>query len=397
MAPAGRGGPASAVGEGEDMREVRQGALLLFTALAGAAVAAGDLALGPDVSLAGLLMIGPLVAATRLEGACTAAVSFAALLLGVAVAAHEHTVGRPGQLLSLTVLAAAAAYATWASDRQAALDSQLAGVAAAAQRAILRPTSFRVSGASVCARYRSAAPRAVIGGDLYAFADTPSGLRVLIGDVRGKGLEAVRLSAAAIGHFRDCAYTRSNLAEVVEEADRRLIDDLGPEDFITAVIAEISPGRLRLVNCGHHPPLHLPAAGPPVLLTPAEPTTPIGLYPMPRVQEVELSPGDRLLLYTDGLAEARDPDGTMIDLAGLLPACSLPDLNDAIEAVLSTMCRHTHGAQDDDVALVLVELEPSLPRQHHARTPPAVTATSAERPGGAREPACPSPSAAVSD
>ncbi|MFH9422015.1 PP2C family protein-serine/threonine phosphatase [Streptomyces sp. NPDC017529] len=380
------------------MRGVRQGALLLLTAVASAAIAACDLALGPGASLAGLLMIGPLVAATRLEGACTAAVSFTALFLGLAVPWHERTLGRTDQLLALTVLAAAAAYATWASDRQAVLDSQLAGVAAAAQRAILRPTSFRVSGASVCARYRSAAPRAVIGGDLYAFADTPSGLRVLIGDVRGKGLEAVRLSAAAIGHFRDCAYTRANLAEVVEETDRRLIDDLGPEDFITAVIAEISPGRLRLANCGHHPPLHLPAAGPPVLLTPAEPTTPIGLHPVPRVQEVELAPGDRLLLYTDGLAEARDPDGTMLDLAGLLPACSMPDLNDAIETVLATMCRHTHGAQDDDVALVLVELEPSLPRQHRGHAPPTAARTRAEQPGRGHDQACrPSRSAAVSD
>ncbi|UNO38961.1 PP2C family protein-serine/threonine phosphatase [Streptomyces sp. MST-110588] len=187
---------------------------------------------------------------------------------------------------------------------------------------------------------------------------------MLLGDVRGKGLEAVRLSAAAIGHFRDCAYTHASLAEAVSETDRRLAGDLGEEDFITAVTAEFAPGRVRLVNCGHHPPLLLPAEGPPTLVQPAEAaTTPLGLCPVPRVQQVRLSPGDRMLFYTDGLAEARDPSGTMLDLAGLVSACTLPDLNDAIDTVLTRMTRHTHGARDDDVALVMVELGVPVPRR----------------------------------
>ncbi|MET9291845.1 PP2C family protein-serine/threonine phosphatase [Streptomyces sp. NPDC003077] len=337
------------------------GWLLFSTALAGALVAL-DVALGPGVGLTGLLLICPLLSATRLDGARTAVVSVVTLAAGFGVAAYEHTWTRPDEIFRLAVLTAAAAYAAWVADHHAVHDNQLADVASTAQRAILRPTSFQVEDTFVCARYRSASPEAVIGGDLYAFADTPGGLRMLLGDVRGKGLEAVRLSAAAIGHFRDCAYTHASLAEVVRETDRRLAADLGDEDFITALVAEFTGNRVHLVNCGHHPPLHLPADGPAALLPTTEPTTPIGLCPVPRVQDVELAPGDRLLFYTDGLAEARNADGAMLDLVGLVPDCSLPRLDDALDTVLASLTRHTGGAREDDVALVLVQHGPSVPR-----------------------------------
>ncbi|UNO38532.1 PP2C family protein-serine/threonine phosphatase [Streptomyces sp. MST-110588] len=349
------------------MRGIHAKSWLMLTVVVAVTVAVSDIVVGPDTSLVGAMLLCPLLAATRLDGTQAAVACGTGLLLAFAVAAYEHTLVRPDQWIRLGVLASAAAYGVWAAGQRAARVRELSDVASTAQRAILQPTSFRLDGTAVCARYRSAAPQAVIGGDLYAFARTPHGLRMVIGDVRGKGLAAVRLSAAAIGHFRDCAYTHASLASVVKEMDQRLAGDLGEEDFITAAVAEFTPGRLRLANCGHHSPLHLPADGPPALLDPQEAATPIGLQPDPEVQQFNLAPGDRLLFYTDGVAEARDPSGAMFKMRNVIQPCVLPDLDDALDGVLAAMSRHTRAAQDDDVALVLVEPATAVPQQRNER------------------------------
>ncbi|UNO41622.1 PP2C family protein-serine/threonine phosphatase [Streptomyces sp. MST-110588] len=355
---------------------------LLLSVGVGAFVAALDVALGPASNLGGLLLMCPLLAATRLNGGRTAVVGGSCVLLAVLVADHEGTLGRFDEVLLMIFLVVAAVHATSTARRHTTTHAYLAELAATAQPAILQPTYFRVGGLAVCARYRSAAPRAVIGGDLYAFAHTPNGLRLLLGDVHGENTgrsgddadaghvetgDALQLSATVIGHFRDCAFTHTDLADVVRETDRRLAEELGEQEFITAMVAEFAPGRLRLANCGHHPPLHLSLDGPPSLIHPAEPTAPIGRCPAPLVQQVKLAPGDRVLFYTDGIAEARDPQGVSFDPADLAPACGFPRLGDALDMVLLTLAQHTHNARDDDVALILVESATSPPRPRRGR------------------------------
>ncbi|MEU9191343.1 PP2C family protein-serine/threonine phosphatase [Streptomyces sp. NPDC048484] len=317
-----------------------------------------DLATGRHTSLVGTLLMCPLLAATRLNGRSTALCAGYALLAALAVAGYEQgpaSLHSPDAQARLTVVALAGGTAVVTARRLTTVQHQLAAVAVSAQRAILRPLTFSADGLWVCARSRSAAPLAEIGGDLYAFAQTPAGLRLIIGDVRGKGLEAVRLSAAAIGHFRDQAYTAPDLATLTARLDKCLAGDLGPEDFITAVLVEITPKRLTLANCGHHAPLLLPAAGTPVLLEPAEPSTPLGLSPQPLLQQVPLTEADRVLFYTDGLVEARDRTGSMFALSDLTQPCSLPFLGDAVETVLHLVERRTEGRAGDDIALILIE------------------------------------------
>ncbi|WP_327350898.1 PP2C family protein-serine/threonine phosphatase [Streptomyces sp. NBC_01304] len=340
---------------------------LWLTALFGLAVATVDLATGSATSLIGTLLVCPLLASTQQGGRATALVSAAALALAIAISVAEDDLEQGDALLRLLVLAMASVYATWVAHRTADHRRQLEQVSQTAQRAIIKPTDFRIGGLEVSARYHSAAALSQIGGDLYAFAHTPMGLRLLIGDVRGKGLPAVHLSAAAIGHFRDAAYTQPDLLDVVRELETRLAGDLGPEDFITAVIAEVAPDHVRLVNCGHHAPLHLPAAGIPALLVPPERTTPIGLAPAPVIQQLPLAEGDRLLFYTDGLAEARDRTGTMPDVQDIASLCTgAASLESALDGVMDAVGRHTRRATSDDIALILLQPAPArvtLPQQ----------------------------------
>ena len=187
--------------------------------------------------------------------------------------------------------------------------------------------------------------------------DTPHGARVIVGDVRGKGLDAIRLAAVVLGTFREAAESLDSLVEVAVRMEVRLRRHLGPEDFVTAVLGEFQPsGQLTVVNCGHYAPLMVrPDRS--ELLTPPDPTTPLGLGPTPRAQVTKLDRCDRVLFYTDGLAESRKVDGTFIDVAGLVDTLREPDLDSALTALLGRVTAQVGSALDDDLALLLAEFD----------------------------------------
>ena len=134
-------------------------------------------------------------------------------------------------------------------------------VAEAAQHAILAAPPPVLGPVALAARYVSAAAEALVGGDLYEVVPVDGAVRLLIGDVRGKGLEAVRLATVVLGEFRAVAAEDNDLRDVAVQIDRRLRRHLGAEDFVTAVLAEITDdGELTLVNCGH-PQALVSAAG----------------------------------------------------------------------------------------------------------------------------------------
>lgn len=111
-------------------------------------------------------------------------------------------------------------------------------------------------------RYSAAAAEARIGGDLYALLPTPYGVRLIVGDVRGKGLPAVSTAALVLGVFQEAAYDEPDLLAVVARIERSLARNLGTDDFVTAVVAGYpQAGHLEVVNCGHAPPLLVRASG----------------------------------------------------------------------------------------------------------------------------------------
>lgn len=199
-------------------------------------------------------------------------------------------------------------------------------VADIAQRVLLRPLPHRIGNILVESFYLSAAAEARIGGDLYEAVPTTHGVRLLIGDVRGKGLLAVETAATLLGAFREAAHDEPDLAELagrVETSMGRRAAQLPGSDmserFVTAVFAEIVADDhiVRIVNCGHPPPLLIrPDAVSELETSRSAPPLNLGvLVGEPyHVDEHAFRPGDQLLLYTDGITETRDPAGCFYPL-----------------------------------------------------------------------------------
>jgi len=153
--------------------------------------------------------------------------SLLAVLLGVAAALLNNHEDVAPRLVRLAGLVVGSAFAVWAARRSIERDQrldQIALVAEAAQVAILHPVPRRVGDYAVAVRYVSAAREAVVGGDFYEVVETAGGVRVLVGDVRGKGLPAVRLAATALGAFRETVYDR-DLDDVARAMDLMLHND----------------------------------------------------------------------------------------------------------------------------------------------------------------------------
>ncbi|HVT63715.1 MAG TPA: SpoIIE family protein phosphatase [Mycobacteriales bacterium] len=230
-------------------------------------------------------------------------------------------------------------------------------VADATQRAILAPVPQRIGAVSLAGRYVSATAEALIGGDLYEVVPRPGGVRLLVGDVRGKGLAAIRIATVVLGEFRAAAADLADIAEVARQMDRRLRPYLDDEDFATAVVADVSDdGAYSVVSCGHPAPL-LVTGGAIGELSVVH-SLPLGLGAAPEPASGWLTPGDRLLLYTDGVIEARDPERRFVDLTWVVAPLASGELQYALNDVLDRLHRFAGARLGDDVALVAAEFSP---------------------------------------
>jgi serine phosphatase RsbU (regulator of sigma subunit) len=322
------------------------------------AVAVVDALLGEQLILIGLLVAGPMLAAISLDGRRTGLIAAYALVLAVALGPVDQIWGTADHLVRCLVVAVGGGFATAIATSRTARERRLAQitrVAEVAQRAILRPIPARLGAMTFATRYLSAAEEALIGGDFYDAAFTPRGLRLIVGDVRGKGLPAVQLASVVLGCFRETAFAEPDLGGLVTALDRRVSAELGEEDFVTVVLVEFGPqGWLRLANCGHPPPLLVQPTGR-RLLEPRTPAPPLGLSPTPVVEQVRLGPEDRLLLYTDGLIEARATDGRQFELDERVEAClTAATLDRALDGLVELLLGHAGRHLDDDLALVLL-------------------------------------------
>jgi serine phosphatase RsbU (regulator of sigma subunit) len=330
--------------------------------LAMGAVGLSDILAGPEVRFRPLLALGPAFAALWCGMRRTALVGAAAILLSVLLSSYHHALGRRQNALGLAMLAGITVASVFASSGRQKRERVLAdvrSVAEVAQQVLLRPVPRRVGTVHVAVSYTSATAEARIGGDLYEVASTRSGVRVIVGDVQGKGLEAVETAAAVLGAFREAAYDEPELTGVVARIETALSRQLSGEKFVTAVLAEFDDSATAtLLNCGHPSPLVLSQGGIGVFAEPHDVAPPLGLTELvdarPCPYTVRFTPGDRMLFYTDGVVEARDGEGRFYPLAdrsGLLKAA---DPEQALAELRSDVLRHVGGRITDDAAMLLV-------------------------------------------
>ncbi len=146
---------------------------------------------------------------------------------------------------------------------------------------MLRPLPEQLGPLKLGVVYLAAAAEARVGGDLYEVTYTENyGIRLIIGDVRGKGLGAVEVAADIIGRFREVAHGVGTLNEVAYRLDAGLSRRWGQyEEFVTALLAEIDPdrGKLTILNCGHPPPILISPEDGVTVLEVQAPAPPLGL------------------------------------------------------------------------------------------------------------------------
>ncbi|MGW7023479.1 PP2C family protein-serine/threonine phosphatase [Streptomyces decoyicus] len=327
------------------------------------------------------------------------------------------------QIASLVVVSGLVVLFTVVRERNERRLTQSRSVAAVAQQVLLRPLPARSGALEIASFYQAAEEEAAMGGDLFAAARTTTSTRLIIGDVRGKGLPAYSHAALLLGAFRAAAHRQATLPRLAVHLDGAVRWDSsqwdnargvvsGPEavigadpgtgagflpvatpvpdpdtdsasgtdpdpdpapvldtdeTFATVALLDI-PDRwhvLRLISCGHPPPLLL-RDGRATPLSAGRPALPIGLgglagAPDYEVETFPFAPGDLLLLYTDGVSEARDGKGTFYPLAERAGAWSESGPQQVLRRLRADLLAHTNGRLGDDAAAVALRRLPAPP------------------------------------
>lgn len=237
--------------------------------------------LGIELSPAHFLYTGPLLspapalAAVTMGPAGTGSVIVLAGMLSTITATQNHAWGTPAvysNLLALFVVSVASLATSTARVHRERELAKARRIAQVSQDVVLRPVPARLKDVRAAGMYLAAEEGARIGGDLYEVVATPFGIRIIVGDVRGKGLPAVRSAAAVLGAFREAADYEPELPNTAIRCEAALRRELtrseGPEErtdlrdpaeeFVTVIIAQITEAPVvELVSRGHPPPLLL--------------------------------------------------------------------------------------------------------------------------------------------
>ncbi|MGW9077086.1 PP2C family protein-serine/threonine phosphatase [Streptomyces kronopolitis] len=442
------------------------------------AVCTIDVLSPPDIHLGPLLVAAPTLTAAFAGPGLTAAIGALAVIAQVNIGLARRalfTENLEVQIAALIVVSALVVLYTVVRDRGERRLSKSRSVAAVAQHVLLRPLPARSGFLEIASFYLPAEEEAAMGGDLFAAARTTTSTRLIIGDVRGKGLPAYSHAALLLGAFRAAAHRQATLPKLAIHLDGAVRWDssqwvtaakvargagVGGEPGVgpggatgavpgtsadvgdgygadgwsaTAAGAEPRPGSgpgpgpgsgpgpvpeagagagrepatgpkpppgldadtgtetdtdtdadtdetfatvslldipdhwpvLRTITCGH-PPALLLRDGWALTLRPERTALPIGLgrlagEPDYEVETFPFEPGDLLLLYTDGVTEARDGKGVFYPLAERAGAWSGCSPEQVLRLLRADLLAHTDGRLGDDAAAVAVRRLPAEP------------------------------------
>ncbi|MFD0366725.1 PP2C family protein-serine/threonine phosphatase [Streptomyces sp. NPDC059071] len=322
----------------------------------------------PEMAFSRLLPAAPALAAAMWPVLPTVLLGTVCLLLMIGLSLVFPDLGTwwtGGGIVAVTV---AAAYGSHVRLQRERTLFQVRLVADAAQQVVLRPLPHRFRNVEIESLYLAAAAEARIGGDFYEVVDTPYGVRLLIGDVRGKGLPAVGAAAAIVNAFREAAHGEASMTDIARRLDASCArhnaahpPEAPMERFATALLVEVPHrgSRITIVNCGHPPPLIHSVEGVRAL----EPSVPSPLLSLAeligdqyRGDTFDFAPGELLLLYTDGIAETRARDGEFFPLTAWMRRQPPTPPRDLLTALHHELLRHSRGSLDDDIAALAVRL-----------------------------------------
>ncbi|MCC9309830.1 serine/threonine-protein phosphatase [Kitasatospora sp. RB6PN24] len=351
-----------------------------------------DILSPPSIHLGPLLVVAPALTASFAGARLTAlvsAIAVAALFLIGVLHGGLTTSNHESQIVALVVVSALVVAFRALRERHARELTQVRSVSETAQRVLLRPLPTRIGPLRIASIYLAAEAEAQIGGDLYAASRTVNGTRLIVGDVRGKGLTSLGEAALLLGAFRAAAHLQASLPELAAYLDGSVSWDLaaaadgdppdedetsGPvvhdaaESFITAVILDIPDdgSQIQIINCGHPPPLLL-HHGRVATLEVRRPAPPLGLGGLLETQyqadSFPFSPSDRLLLYTDGVIEARDEARSFYPLTERIRAWTSERPAALLQHLHRDLLEHAGGRLGDDAAMVAVERVPKTSRR----------------------------------
>ena len=310
-----------------------------------------------------------------LWGTALIAVGACAIYVGLMVDFHAlRDLTAYSELATLVAIGIFAVFFNRLLARRARQLVQVRSVAETVQLAVLHPVPRHLGHVTLDSLYLAAAAEARIGGDLYEAISTPYGVRLLIGDVRGKGLLAVQAAATLLSAFREAAYDAPDLphlADRLETSMRRHASQLPQvpgsevaERFITALLAEIPDDEpvVRTVTCGH-PPALLLHRGQVRELQPTAPSPPLNLGMLVsdgyHVDLAPFHPGDQLLLYTDGVTETRDRSGAFYPLAERVRSWSGEAPHQLLGRLHRDLIDYSGGELNDDIAALIAQRSPN--------------------------------------
>jgi phosphoserine phosphatase RsbU/P len=193
-------------------------------------------------------------------------------------------------------------------------DRQELAIAAEIQQGLMKVTVPEVPFAKVNAVSYACKD---IGGDFFDLVYTDGGLSLIVADVSGKGVSAAVVASILQGMLYSQLARGSSLPEMIAAVNRFLCDKVGGQKYATLVIARLlGSGEMELINCGHVPPLLISGG---VITRLEDGNLPVGLVADAQFQasRLQLKPGDRLLLVTDGVTEAEDAEGEFFGMERL--------------------------------------------------------------------------------
>jgi sigma-B regulation protein RsbU (phosphoserine phosphatase) len=224
------------------------------------------------------------------------------------------------------------------------------------QRGLLPTTTPQVAGVDLSVTWL---PADGVGGDCFDTLGFGNVLGVSIADIAGKGLPAALLMSNLQAAVRAFAQDAVSPASINNSINRLLCRNMASGRFATFCYARIEPGAGRIVysNAGHNPPLLIRSGGEVERL--GEGGMVLGIFPDNQYEQSELplAVGDRLLFYTDGITEARNPEGDEYGEDRLAAAASAVRTQPAEaikDAVLADVNGFTDGKFEDDATLIVV-------------------------------------------